>query len=131
MGVQIFCNEKLIFEDNGKWLHPLFKVDTFLKTELSTKKTPFQVEDLFLKDTVIGKAAALMIIHMGFRKCHGNLMSRLAKNTFEDFGVESTSDELIEAIECRTEVLLANINSPAEAWRMLKERADKAVKNSG
>jgi hypothetical protein len=55
-----------IFTSYGKWLHPLFELETYLANY------PIEPARLLLQDKIIGKAAALLIHRLGF------LPSRLA-----------------------------------------------------
>ena len=49
-----------IFTSYGKWLHPLFELEDYLADHA------FQPDHLILQDKIIGKAAALLILRMGF-----------------------------------------------------------------
>ena len=51
-----------IFTSHGKWLHPLFELEDDLAAH------PIQPENLILQDKIIGKAAALLIHRLGFRR---------------------------------------------------------------
>src|SRR5436309_11891247 len=49
-----------IFTSHGNWLHPLFELEDYLAEH------SFQPENLILQDKIIGKAAALLILRLGF-----------------------------------------------------------------
>jgi len=51
ISLQVFNGENLIFESSGKWLHPLFDFEEFLKTYEGPRN------DLRSHDSAIGKAA--------------------------------------------------------------------------
>ncbi len=128
MGIEIFHNNKLIFRDQGKWLHPLFKAGDYLAETAGRLENEYPIAELFLKDTVIGRAAALLIVNLGIKKCHGDLMSRKALPIFKKFGVTCSWDRMIDAIECKTEDIFSENDSPAKAEVLLRARAENSVK---
>ena len=111
--------ENTIFTSDSHWLHPLFELDDFLS------KNDYAASDLFLCDKIAGKAAASMIVRLGIRKCHIELISERAIPVFKKAGVECTYDTLVEQIECRTEYLITDDMSVDEAWLFLRKRAGR------
>jgi hypothetical protein len=83
------------------------------------------VETLALRDKIIGKAAALLIVRLGIRTVHAGILSEPGKAALEMHGIDFSYDTLVPRIACQTEELLASIDSPEEAWLILKERAKK------
>jgi len=120
-GLCVYHGDTLIFSSSGKWLHPLFDLELFLA---SRKEDPSEMR---LEDKIIGKAAAMLMIRMGFRRIHGRLMSRPAREVLEQFGVRVSWDELVPLIQCRTEAILANIDDPEEASLFLLRRGGREV----
>ncbi len=117
--MEVIYNEKKIFISQGKWLYPLFDLEVFLKNN------SYQIEKLFLFDKIVGKASALLITRLQFRKVHAGILSLPARMIFEQNHMDYSYDELVEKISCKTETLLQNIDDPKEAYRILKERADR------
>ena len=64
--------EKQIFYSESKWLHPIFEFETFLETYDGPR------DNLTAWDSAIGKAAAVLLIRLGIKKLHGELVSELA-----------------------------------------------------
>ena len=111
--------DNIIFTSDSHWLHPLFELDDFL----SAKEIPSS--ELFLQDKIAGKAAACMIVRLGIKKCHIELISERAIPVFEKAGINYTYDKLVEQIECRTEYLITDNMSVDDAWLFLRKRAGR------
>ena len=111
----------IVFTSDSHWLHPLFELDEFLSQK------NISAGDLFLQDKIAGKAAACMIVYLGIKKCHIELISERAVPVFEKAGVEYTYDTLVEQIECRTEYLITDEMPVAEVWLFLRKRAGRVV----
>ena len=108
-----------IFTSDSHWLHPLFELDDFL----SKKDIP--VSELFLQDKIAGKAAACMIVRLGIKKCHIELLSERAIPVFEKAGISYTYDKLVEQIDCRTEYFITDNMSVDDVWLFLRKRAGR------
>ena len=115
----ISYHDSVIFISYSHWLHPLFEFDDFLT------KNVYTTSDLFLRDKIAGKAAACMIVRLGIRRCHIELISERAISVFEKAGVECTYDTVVEQIECRTEYLITDDMSVDDAWLFLRKRAGR------
>ncbi|HHE54362.1 MAG TPA: DUF1893 domain-containing protein [Caldithrix abyssi] len=114
--LEVYLNEELIFFSDRHWLHPLFELEAFLN------KGDFPVEKLWVKDKIIGRAAALILMHLGIKKVHGQTMSRLAREVLDYYNVAFSYDQLIERIACRTEELLKNEWQGIKAYQLVKGR---------
>ena len=121
----VYSDDQLVFSSDGKWIYPLFELEGFLS------ESPHAPEELRVIDKVIGKAAAMVLVHLGFGRIHGGMLSRLAKDFLQQRRVAFTYDELVDRILCRTEELLADIDDPAEAFHLLKLRAARTGEESG
>ena len=115
----IFVDGEVVFQSEGKWLHPLFDLEEHLI------KHPVDIERATFQDKVVGKAAALLMIRLGASNVHGVLMSQLAIHTFEGFCVRYSFDQTVDQIQCQTESILDNINDPDEAYQILCKRAQR------
>ncbi|MBI9018512.1 MAG: DUF1893 domain-containing protein [Phycisphaerae bacterium] len=99
--LEVFDHDgRLFYQCDGKWLEPLFQ----LIHHLSQNKT--DISSFILKDKIIGVAAAVLIIQLGFKKCHGVLMSKKAVNLLEINQVDYSFDELVNEISCKTEKMI-------------------------
>jgi len=108
-----------IFTSHGKWLHPLFELEDYL-TEHA-----FQPDKLILQDKIIGKAAALLIHRLGFRTVKAGILSRLGEAVLQRYGIAYSYEQLVDRIHCQTEELLATVEDPEEAYRLVKIRAGR------
>ncbi len=118
--LEVYTDDDLIFKSDGNWLHPLFELEEFLK---NNKYTP---ETLLVKDKVVGKAAALIVIYLNIGSIYAQILSEVAKDTLEHFNIPFKHSELVDRIKCQTEDLLLNEFNPTTAYEMLKERAQKS-----
>jgi hypothetical protein len=82
-------------------------------------------ENLILQDKIIGKAAALLIHRLGFRTVQAGLLSRLGEAVLLRHGMSYTYKQLVERIHCQTEELLATVEDPEAADRLVKVRAGR------
>ena len=113
----VFDNETLIFSDKGRWLNPLFALETFLDTYQGSK------EHLYVHDTAAGKAAAVLMVRFGVKKAHINLISDLALSYYRSAGVEVTWEKKVDKLACMTESLLETMENSDEMYRLLRMRA--------
>ncbi len=113
----VYSNDTLIFSDGGRWLTPLFALEEFLQTYEGDRT------NLAAHDTAAGKAAAILMVRMGIKRVHINLMSDLALTYYEENGVEASYDKKIEKLACQTEALLETLTDSDEMYRLLRMRA--------
>ena len=111
--------DNIIFTSDSHWLHPLFELDDFLS------KHDIPVSELFLQDKIAGKAAACMIIMLGIKRCHIELISARAIPVFEKAGINYTYDGIVEQIDCRTEYMITDDMSIDDTWLFLRKRAGR------
>ena len=115
--LSVYNNDTLIFSDKGRWLTPLFALEEFLQTYEGDRT------NLAAHDTAAGKAAAILMVRMGIKRVHINLMSDLALTYYEENGVEASYDKKIEKLACQTEALLETLTDSDEMYRLLRMRA--------
>lgn len=115
----LYHNDQQIFTSDEHWLYPLFEVETFLK------QSSIPVGELFLRDKIAGKAAAALIVRLGIRACHIDLLSERAIPVFEQHGVKFTFDQMVDHIQCRTEDLITDKMSMEDTYLFLRKRAGK------
>ena len=119
---EVYLADNLIFFSDKNWIHPLFEFEVFLE------KSHFEAEKLFIKDKIIGKAAALLLIHFKIKKIHARTLSRLGQEILETYQISYSYDKLIDQIYCQTENLLSDISDTQVAYNLLRARADIAHK---
>jgi hypothetical protein len=113
--LEVYSEDVLIFFSDGKWLHPLFELENFLMQQNHDPAS------LILKDKIVGRAAALLQLHLGIKSVRAILMSTLAKDVFDHFQIKYEYEKLVERIQCRTEELLKNEFDPNKAYLMIKK----------
>ena len=111
--------DEVIFSSDQHWLYPLFELEDFLVLN------DLAAEDLYLSDKIAGKAAACLIVRLGIKKCHIELLSERAIPVFKANGIEFTFDNLVDHIQCRTEDLITDQMSNDDAYLFLRKRAGR------
>ena len=112
--LEVFFEEELIFHSDGKWLHPLFELENFLK------RKNYDPGSLIVKDKIVGRAAALVQLYLGVKSVSAVMMSKLAKELFDHFQIDYHYENLVDRIQCRTEELLQDEYDPSKAYEMIK-----------
>ena len=107
-----------VFFSRGKWLYPLFELETYLEKTTPQKK---EREKYYLEDKIIGKAAAHLVIRLGIKKLHAGILSKLGKEALDMFRVEYTFDKLVDRIICKTEKLLSAVDDPEISYHIIKK----------
>lgn len=120
--LEIFNNDELIFSSESKWLHPIFEFEEALQ------KDDNKYENLSAHDSVIGKAAAVLLTRLGVNQLHGDLVSNLAiEYISQKLGFSHiTWNESVEKIQCMTETELENLTNDEDMYNLVKARHDKA-----
>jgi hypothetical protein len=120
VSLEFTIDGRTVFTSGGKWLHPLFE----LERALAERGIDGSAGDV--RDKVVGRGSAFLIVRLGIRRVHADLLSRLGKEVFDRFGTRCTWDVLVDQIECRTEAILREVTDPQEAYRILLQRAANA-----
>ncbi|MGM0508657.1 MAG: DUF1893 domain-containing protein [Fusobacteriota bacterium] len=118
--LNVFYKGELIYISEKKWLHPLIDLENYLKENDNIKR-----ENLYIKDKIIGRAAAFLLVKLGVKKVDTEVISELGKDIFEKFNIEYTYDELIDKINCKTENLLKDINKVDKAYEVIMGRVER------
>jgi hypothetical protein len=116
ISLEAFHKGQRVFSSRGKWLHPLFELEDFLKDR------GLPAGELAVRDKIVGKAAALLMVRLGLRSVEAGLMSLLGEEVFLRHGVRFRTRERVERILCRTESILLEVNDPEEAYRIIAQR---------
>lgn len=112
--LEVFSAEKLIFFSDSKWLHPLFELERFLSTN------KYEPANLVVKDKIIGRAAALLLIYFGISTIKAGVLSKCGMDVLEKYSVKYEYQTLVERIQCKTEELLKDENDPEKAYQIIK-----------
>ena len=115
--LELSIDGRVIFTSCGKWLHPLFELERFLSDRR------LDLESAEIRDKIIGRGSAFLIIRMGFRRIHAGVLSRLGKEVLDRAGATCTWESLVEVIQCRTEGLLRDTFDSEEAYQVLSALA--------
>lgn len=119
LSLEVLSDRRLLFSSRGKWLHPLFELEEFLRRE------GLDPGGLLIRDKIVGKAAAMLIARMGFRRLQAGVLSRLGRTVLETRGIRYRYGELVERILCQTEKVLEDTWDLEEAYRIVRERAGR------
>jgi len=117
--LRVHYEGRQVFSSAGKWLHPLFELEEFLST------VSYPPEGVLVEDKIVGKAAALLLVRLGVRRVNAGVLSELAKAVLARYEVRFSFTTIVERIDCRTEILLADVEDPEQAYRVVKARAGR------
>jgi hypothetical protein len=121
ISLELRMGGEVVFSSAGKWLHPLFDLEAFLHDR---SIDPSRGE---IRDKVVGRGSAFLIVRLGIRRVHAGLLSRLGKDVLDRAGAQVTWDVLVDEIQCATEGLLRTVTDPEIAYPLLAERARKSL----
>jgi len=113
---EVYHNENIVFFSDEHWLHPLFAFENFLV------HSELKPGELLVKDKIVGKAAAMVLIYLGIKNIHAKTLSRLALPVLENWNIDFTYDLLVDKIDCQTENLLIERNDPTDSYKIVKAR---------
>jgi hypothetical protein len=114
--LEILEGARVLFSSSGKWLHPLFEAEKWLDEQAIDPRR------LTLRDNIVGKAAALLIVRLDIRRVEAGVLSKLGEGVLKKHEVSYSCAELVEKVLCRTEQELAEVEDPQEAYRILSGR---------
>ena len=119
--LRLYVGDEVVFASEKHWLHPLFDLEEYFAR---SGRDPGRTR---LVDRVTGRAAAFLVARLGIPELDTQVLSRRAVPVLEQHGVRLRWRELVDRVACATEDLLADIEDPAAAWRILEERRARAV----
>jgi len=111
---------RLIFSSDSKWLHPLFELERFIQAHALVPAR------LVVHDKIVGRAAALLLVHIGVQQVIADLLSKLGQEVLERHKVRYEFRTLVDRVLCRTEELLADEFDPTKAYQLLASLAQRA-----
>ena len=113
---EVYQDDELIFHSNSHWLYPIFEFEEAVKG----KELKYHL--LQVRDKIIGRAAALLLIRLDIKKMHAHMLSHLGRDVLEHYKIDYSYDLLVDKIGCQTEDLLADEYDLEEAYTLIKQR---------
>lgn len=113
---EVYQDDELIFQSHGHWLHPIFEFEEAVKG----KELKYHL--LQVRDKIIGRAAALLLVRLDIKKIHAHTLSHPGRDILEHYKIDYSYDLLVDKIGCQTEDLLANEYDPEAAYTLIKQR---------
>jgi len=117
--LEAFLGDNLIFYSDGRWLHPIFELEIFLRQQNHDPAS------LILKDKIVGRAAALLQVYLGIKRVKAGMISQLGKEIFDQHRIDYEYKKLVPRIKCRTEEMLKDEYDPEKAYKLIKELASR------
>lgn len=117
VSLAVYRKNELVFSSGGKWLHPLFELEQFLR------EAGMEAETLSVHDTAAGLAAAALMARMHISRVHVDLVSELALRCYQNHGISITWNRKVDRLACRTEEILNSDMSLDEIYTTLRRRA--------
>lgn len=108
-----------VFVSTGRWLHPLLDLARRLE------EGDLVPAELTVRDRVVGRAAALILVHLGVGRVEAEVLSTPGRRALERFGVPWSCRAEVDRIDCRTEELLLLEDDPAAAFELVRRRAGR------
>ncbi|MBN1154024.1 DUF1893 domain-containing protein [candidate division KSB1 bacterium] len=121
--LEVYYCDSLIFSSDGKWLHPLLELKMFLDGQ------QYDVRYIEIRDKIIGKAAAMIIVHIGAASCYGEIISKRGLEVLDKHRVRYNYKTQVDRIQCKTEDMLEKISDPQEAYDLIADLAGLAAKS--
>jgi len=118
--LQVYNEDTLMYSSDRNWLYPLLDFEIFLQS------IPGDPSRMVVYDKVVGKAAALFLIHLGIRQVEAGILSEPGKLALERYQVRFSYHQLVERISCKTEEILLEEFDPQVAYDLVKTRAKKS-----
>ncbi len=126
----------MVYYNSKKWLHPLFELEEFLSTHAKEGCKDCRIfefegglkvvsSDLLLRDRIVGRAAAFLILRMGICRIEADIVSQGALSLLKENSIAIETKETIDAIQCITEDLLKDNLDAEDVYRILTERRAK------
>jgi len=117
--LEVYTDGNLIFSSTGKWLHPLFELEDFLASGA------YEHARLLVKDKIVGKAGALLLVRLGVLRVKAGILSELGRSVFDRHAVRYEYGKLVPRILCQTEHLLERIDDLENAYALIAARAGR------
>lgn len=100
-----------------------------IKRLLSLANDGVSLENGYVCDIIIGKAAALLMVYLGVKNVYGETVSRYALDVFAEYGVNVSYKFLVPVIInrkgddiCPMEKAVLGVNDPTDAFEILTQK---------
>lgn len=121
---EVFLDDKCIFQSDSHWLHPVFELENTLQ------KIDAKPQLLYVRDKIIGRAAALLLVRLNIKNIHAHLLSKPGRDILEYYKVAYSFDMLVDKIGCQTEDLLENEYDLENAYTLIKQKIKNSKSNN-
>jgi hypothetical protein len=118
--LMVYKGGRLIFQSSSKGIRPHLEAIEQLGDTLHGS---------VMADKIIGRAAALLILHSGAAEAHAALVSTPGRQVLEQHGLKFTYAQETPHIKmqdgriyCPFEAMVQGISDPAEAYRAITEK---------
>ena len=78
---------------------------------------------------LVAAAAALLLVRLGIREVSAGVLSVPGRDVLDRHGVRYSAGETVKRIDCQTESILAGLDDPQEAYRIVAARAGRGSVN--
>ena len=95
--LEVYRDKRLIFSSTGKWLYPLFDLEDFLKDK------NLEPHRLLVRDKIVVKAAAFLLVRLKIARLRAGLLGELAKSVLDRYKVYYEYGQLMERVLCKTQ----------------------------
>ena len=116
---------EIVYASSGLGVKPLLAL---------YRENPALLRGASVADTVIGKAAAVILVLAGSREAYGQIMSRAAIDYLEAHGIAHSCGEEVPLIlnrtgdgSCPLEASVAKLSDPQEAFAALTTRIEQLM----
>ena len=113
---EVYQDDELIFQSDSHWLHPIFEFEEAVKG----KELKYYL--LQVRDKIIGRAAALLLVRLDIKIMHAHMLSHPGRDVLEYYKIDYSYDLLVDKIGCQTEDLLADEYDLEEAYTLIQQR---------
>ncbi len=118
--LEVYLEQKLIFHSDEKWLHPLLEFEKFLSNK------NYDRSKLLIRDKIVGRAAALILIYLGIQNVKAGILSNPGMEVLKKHNVNFEYYEIVNRIQCRTEEMLKDEFDPLVGYKLINELASSA-----
>lgn len=114
-GIEFYRSERA-------WLYPLLDLEAALTAGRAGGRARGR---LTTYDKIVGRAGALLSARLGVEAIEAEVVSRRALDVLWSRGIEIKAALTVDQIDCATEELLARVDDPDEAHRMILRRIEE------
>ena len=125
--IVIYKRDASVIVSNDRGVAPLMKL---------LNEDSEQLRDSMVADKVIGKAAALLMVHAGVKEVYTTTISKPAVDVFENYNVKISYDKIVDRIInrkgdglCPMETLCIDIDDPKEAFLKIQKFRNSEPQN--